>query len=136
MNQCLLNNRMLALLYALRPAKTRTSASCSKLSLPPGLVERSVLLLESLKVWIFNTSETCVALFQARLQSPAHSELDLAPGPDCARKTPFHAGIQPAAMHCASLRLGGFSFSISSEVYLSKLGCLCEMDTQQASALQ
>ena len=33
---------------------------------------------------VFSTSETCVAFSQATLQSPAHSELDLAPGPDCA----------------------------------------------------
>jgi hypothetical protein len=38
-------------------------------------------------VCVFSTSETCVAFFQATLQSPAHSELDLAPSPDCAWET-------------------------------------------------
>jgi hypothetical protein len=51
-------------------------------ALPPGLVQRSALLLEGLEVCIFTTSGTCVAFFQATLQFPSHSGLDLAPGPD------------------------------------------------------
>jgi hypothetical protein len=58
------------------------SKGMNNFALPPGLVQRSALLLEGLEVCIFTTSGTCVAFFQATLQFPSHSGLDLAPGPD------------------------------------------------------
>jgi hypothetical protein len=41
------------------------------------------------RMCVFSTSETCLAFFQATVQSPAHPEFDSAPGPDRAWETGF-----------------------------------------------